>query len=56
LLEHEFRDKDGVRVTCAAPWQIAAAATIPTQQVTTNFGCLERHRCTDYHGFFQLDC
>ena len=55
LLEHEFGDKDGVRITGSAPREIAAVAAIPTQQVTTKFGCLERDRCTSITTDFQLD-
>jgi len=46
LLEHKLGDEDGVRITGLAPREIAAMATIPTQQVTTKFGCFERHRYT----------
>ena len=47
LLEHEFGHKDSVRITGPAPREITAMATIPTQQVTTKFGCFELHRCTE---------
>ena len=46
LLEHKLGDEDGVRITGPAPREIAATATIPTQQVMTKFGCFERHRST----------
>jgi hypothetical protein len=46
LLEHKLGDEDGVRITGPAPREIAAMATIPTQQVVTKFGCFERHRST----------
>ena len=46
LMEHKLRDEDCVRITGPAPRKIAAMATIPTQQVTTKFGCFESHRCT----------
>jgi ribonuclease HIII len=46
LLEHKLGDEDGVRITGPAPRKIPAMTTIPIQQVTTKFGCLERHRCT----------
>ncbi len=46
LLEHKLGDEDGVRITGPAPREIAAMATIPTQQVMTKFGYFERHRST----------
>lgn len=46
LLEHKLGDENGVRITGPAPREIAAMATIPTQQVMTKFRCFERHRST----------
>ena len=57
LLEHKLGDEDGVRITGPAPREIAAMATIPTQQVVTKFGCFERHRSTqDFSRIFPAEC
>ena len=56
LLEHKLRDEDGVRITGPAPREIAAMATIPTQQVTTKFGCFESHRGTQTTTDFPAEC
>jgi hypothetical protein len=45
LMEHKLRDEDCVRIAGPSPRKIPAMATIPTQQVTTKFGCFESHRC-----------
>ena len=38
LLQHEFRDQDGIRVLSAAPGQIAALQAVPFQKGTAKRG------------------